>query len=188
MKLSLGAAATLTTLLLLAGCSTPQPARDLAAQGSLVVDQARTEAQGFLDRATLLYRAREGTVRDLATSDVNDGARLSFNDWLSTEVGLPDDHEKRAARLQRVVEKGRAVRLARVNDLAAKTKAIDATFGEPVTLPADKLDAARKAFVNLAQELSPQEWFQFAQRYAKEVNDNVKAVEADTPAPAASAP
>lgn len=179
-----------------AGCSTPKPARDLAAQGALVTDQAQTEAQGFLHRATLLYRAREGVVRDLADSDVRDASKVEFNTWLSNEVGLPGEDARRAERITRVLEKSREVRQARADALAANSASIAATFGEPVKVPPDKLAAAKKAFLNLAQELTAEEWLKFSQAYAKEVNDNLKAMKPDekagagAPAPAspASAP
>ncbi len=184
MKHTACAALAASSLFLLAACSTPKPARDLAGQGALVIDQAQTEARGFVDRATLLFRAREGVVRDLATSDINDGSKAEFNDWLATQVGGADDDQRRVDQINRVLEKHRAVREAREAALAAKTASIKAVFGEAVSLPDEKLGAAKKAFLNLAQELTPEEWLRFSRDYAKEVNDHLKA---SKPAAAASA-
>lgn len=179
------AALAASSLSLVVACSTPKSARDLAGQGALVIDQAQTEAQGFVDRATLLYRAREGVVRDLATSDINDASKVEFNEWLATQVGGSDDDQRRVDQIKRVLEKSRAVREARDSALAAKTASIKAVFGDPVALPGEKLGAAKKAFLNLAQELTAEEWLKFSRDYAKEVNDHLKA---SKPADAASAP
>jgi len=158
----------------------------------MVIDQSQSEAQAFIDRATLIFRAREGTVRDLAASDINDTSKVEFNAWLMTEVGAPNDDMKRIEQIKRVLEKSRKVRRDHEAAHAAKTASIEATYGESVVLPTEKLAAAKKSFLNLAQELTAEEWLQFARNYAKEVNNNIKAIKpadaASAPAPAASGP
>jgi len=169
----------------LTACSTPKPTRDLAAQGAIVIDQAQSEAQSFVERARLLLLARQGTVNDLARSDIKDTSTVEFNDWLAKEVGLAESDEQRALLVRKIIEKSRETRLAQEAALAKRTAEISATYGEPVVLPEAKLAAAKKAFLVLAQELTAEEWLKFAQRYAKEVDDGVKALKA---ADAASAP
>lgn len=175
----------------LAGCSTPRPALDLASQGALVVDQAQTEVQGFIDRSELAYKAREGIVRDLARSDIVDTSQADFRGWVSREADNAGKDADRTERIKRIVAQSRAAREKLEADLAAKSKAIGAIHGGAATVPFEKTAAAKKAFANLAQELSAEEWLRFSWKYAKELNENIKTLKAAEPAaaaPAASAP
>lgn len=122
----------------------------------------------------------------MAKSDINDASKLEFSSWLSKEVGAPSVDEKRVQQVLRVLEQSRANRLANETALAVKITAVGALYGEPVALPTEKLDSAKKAFVNMAQELTAEQWLKFSFNYAKEVNDNLKALQ--PAADAASAP
>ena len=159
-------------------------------KGSIVATGQKEHEQilpkaGWVEHdAAEIWANTQGVVRDLATSDINDGSKAEFNDWLATQVGGADDDQRRVDQINRVLEKHRAVREAREAALAAKTTSIKAAFGEAVSLPDEKLGAAKKAFLNLAQELTPEEWLRFSRDYAKEVNDHLKA---SKPAAAASA-
>lgn len=180
--------AALGALSLATGCSTPQSARDLAAQGVLVMDQAHSEVQGLVDRATLIYRAREGVVRDLARSDISDGARIGFLGAVRVEAGGEGVDNRRSESIKRIVALSRDTREKLQADLAARAAAIDSVFGEPVPVPAEKLGAAKLAMAMLAQELTTDEWLRFSWHYARDVRNVVQNLKADAPASAASAP
>jgi hypothetical protein len=48
----------------------------------------------------------------------------------------------------------------------------------PVAVPRDKIMDLRKAFAQLSEELTTEEWLKFAVAYGKEVQDSVRKLEA----------
>jgi hypothetical protein len=177
LRLSLLAIALLAT-----GCSTPRPVRDLAAQGAVVVDRAETESRAFIDRATQSYKRREAIVLELAAGDIGDRGTADFNAWVAGEAGFPNDRA-RATLIKRIADESRASRERVQAELDKKSKEISGSFGQPVQAPAKNLAEAKKAFLNLAQELSPKEWLEFSFKYAKQVRADLKALD-DASAPA----
>lgn len=161
---------------LCAGCGTPKPARDLAAQGAVVVDKAQTETRAFLERSNQSYRRREAIVNELARGEIADTSVSAFNAWLANEAGFPGDLE-RADLIRRIAEQSRTAREQRQVDLKKKSAEVAAAFGDPANVPITALDEARKAFVVLAQELTPQEWLEFTRAYAKQLQSDLKKLE-----------
>ena len=159
-----------------AGCSTPQPARDLASQGALTVELADTEVRAFIDRATQSYKRREAIVQRLAKGEITDVGNADFNAWVAGEAGLASDHAK-ALQIKKIAEQSRTSRERIQADLDKKAKAISGAFGEPVAAPVKNLAEAKKAFLLLAQELTPKEWLEFSWKYAKQVQADLKAIE-----------
>jgi hypothetical protein len=172
-------------------CSTPQPARELAAQAAVAVDQAQGEVAAFVNRATRAYAARAAIVGEMSRSDLTDTSNAEFRAWLSQEAGFPGD-QARIDLIHRIVDQRRTVREKLQADLDKKAAEIAGSFGEPVAVPDEKLAAAKKAFINLAQELTAEEWLKFSWKYAAQVQADLKGIAppaaAVSPAPAASAP
>ena len=162
--------------LLSAGCSTPKPARDLAAQGAVVVDKAQTETTAFVERATQSYRRREAIVQELARGEIADTSTGAFNSWLANEAGFPKDQE-RADLIKKIAEQSRITREQRQADIEKKRAEVAAAFGDPAKVPVKALGEAKKAFLVLAQELSAQEWLDFTWAYAKQLQSDLKKLE-----------
>lgn len=164
-----------------AGCSTPQPARDLATQGAVLADKAQAEANGFVSRANAAYLRREAIVRELAEGEIRDTTAGDFRAWITAEAGVPTDRE-RIELITRIADRSRQMRTERETALAAKIKQLDEARGPTVQATNTHLAEAKKAFLVLSQELSPSEWFKFAQSYVKQVRADLKAMESAEPA------
>lgn len=160
----------------LAGCGTPKPARELAAQGALVSAQADAEIRAAIERATDSYKRREAIVLRLAKGEIADLGNNEFNAWLEQEVGLASSRDK-SQLIKAVVERSRVARESIQTGIDKKSKELLSAFGEPVTAPVKNLAEAKKAFLVLAQELTPQEWLEFTRQYAKQLQADIKAIE-----------
>lgn len=171
----------LLTALLLAtgGCSTPQPARELAAQGAATADQAQREVEGFLARAAQAYQRREAIVQELAEGETRDLAAHDFRAWIAAEAGMPTD-QARIAKIRQIAEHSRAHREALEAAVAAGRRKIADAAGASVKVPAQSLAEAKRSFLTLAQELSTEEWLKFSWAYVRQVQADLKALkEAD---------
>lgn len=173
---------------IMAGCATPRSARELAAQGAVVTDGAQTELRAFIDRAEQAYRRREAILRELAEGEIRDTASGDFRSWVAAEAGA-NRNDARIALIRRIADRSRQSREAAEVALAAKAQQIAAAASAPAVVPAERLADTRRAFLHLAQELTPQEWLRFSQQYVAELRTELKALKAEAaPAPAASAP
>lgn len=167
---------TLVVCAFSAGCSTPKPARDLAAQGAAVVDKAETETIAFIGRATQSYRRREAIVQELVQGEIADTSTSAFNSWLANEAGFPKDQE-RADLIKKISEQSRVTREQRQTDLEKKRAEVGGAFGDPAKAPVRALGEAKKAFLVLAQELSAKEWLEFTWAYAKQLQNDLKKLD-----------
>lgn len=175
----LGLKASLSTLAacaMVTGCGTPQPARDLAVQGAATVAMADTEVRAFIDRATHAYKRREAIVRGLVKGEIVDVGNADFTAWLADEAGIPDNLALFNL-VKKIAEQSRASRENVQSEMDKKAKEINSTFGAPIPIPEKSLGDAKKAFLALAQELSPQEWLEFSWKYSKQIADDLKALE-----------
>lgn len=168
---------TLTMLLCAGGCSTPQPARDLASQGAVTADKAQGETQAFIQRATQAYQRREAIVLSLAQGEIRDTSAGDFRAWLASEAGVPTDKDK-VELIRNIAEQSRKSRELLEATLAAKVKQIRDAAGGPVNVPAQSLGGAKKAFLNLAQEMTPEEWLRFSWKYASQLQADLKELQA----------
>ncbi len=159
-----------------AGCSTPKPARDLAAQGAAVVDKAQTETTAFIERATQSYRRREAIVQELARGEIADTSTGAFNSWLANEAGFPKDQE-RAELIKKISDQSRVTREQRQTVLEKRRAEVAGAFGDPAKAPVKALGEAKKAFLVLAQELSAKEWLDFTWAYAKQLQNDLKKLD-----------
>lgn len=165
------------TLALLAGCSTPQPARDLSLQGAVMADKAQAEASAFVDRATQAYQRREAIVRELARGEIQDIAAGDFRAFIAAEAGLANERRNMEL-IARLADRSRTSREQAERALAAQQQQLAEAAGPAVKASGTNLAEARKAFLVLSQELTPAEWLAFMQSYLKQVNDDLKALRA----------
>ena len=162
-------------LLAAGGCSTPQPAKDLAAQGAATADQAQRQVEGFLDRAAQAYQRRETIVQELAEGETRDLAAHDFRAWIAAEAGLPTD-QARIARIRQIADQSRAHREKQEAAVAAGRKKIAEAAGPAGKVPARSLAEAKRSFLNLAQELTAEEWLKFSWAYVRQVQTDLKAL------------
>jgi hypothetical protein len=161
----------------LAACSTPKPARDFASQGASMTDKAQSESQAFIQRATEAYKRRYAIVRDLSESEIRDTAGGDFRAWIDTQAGALPGTKARLELISRIAERSRVAREALKAALVAKDQELSASSAMAVTVPAKALGDAKKSFLNLAQEMSIEEWLKFSWGYVQKVNADLKALE-----------
>jgi hypothetical protein len=82
------------------------------------------------------------------------------------------------ALITRLADRSKLMREERETAFVAKAKQLEDARGPAIKASNTNLAEARKAFIVLSQELSPSEWFKFAQSYVKQVRADLKALEA----------
>jgi hypothetical protein len=178
-------AALLTTAVgTMLGCSTPKPARDLAAQGAVIADRSETETLAFIQRANQAYARREAILLRLAEGDIRDRSAGDFRAWIDAQAGVVN-YQKDIDTLVRISDRSRTTREQLATDLAAKAKQIAVAAGPAASAPSANIAEAKKTFIVLSQELTAEEWLKLGQAYVKQVQADLKALNA--PAAAASA-
>ena len=160
---------------LLAGCATPQPARDFASQGAVMADRAQAEVQAFADRVQQAYARREAIVRELARGEILDTSGAEFRAFVGERAGLPTQAAQ-VALISQLAERSRSLREQAEGALAAHDQKLAAAAGTAVKPDGSALADTRRAFLVLAQELTPADWLAFAQGYLKQVNQDLKAL------------
>lgn len=161
---------------LLGGCSTPQPARDFASQGAVMADRAQAEAEAFAARAQQAYARREAIVRAMAAGEILDTANGDFRAFVAERAGAAGP-QTQVALITQLSDRSRGLREQAEKALAAHDQKLAAAAGPAVRPDPAALADARRAFLVLAQELTPAEWLAFAQGYLKQVNQDLKALE-----------
>lgn len=162
--------------LLLSGCSTAKPARDLALQGAVMADKAQAEAEAFVARATQAYQRREAIVRELAQSEIRDTAEGDFRAFIAAQAGMVSE-QRHIALITQLAERSRASREQAELAFAAHAQKLSDAAGPAVKTSSANLAEARKAFLVLSQELSPAEWLAFTQAYFKQLTQDLKALQ-----------
>jgi hypothetical protein len=170
-----------TALLLLTGCSTPKPAKELALQGAAIADKAQAEANDFVDRANQAYKRREAIVRELAEGEIQDTFAGDFRAWIDAQAGV-SRNQASIDLVSRVADRSRSLREDKEAAFAAKAKQFTDAAGPAVKATNTNLADAKKAFLVLSQELSPEEWLAFSQSYIRQLQAELKAL--DTPSKA----
>jgi hypothetical protein len=163
--------------LLLGGCSTPRPARELASQGAVMADQARSQANAFIDRAGQAYGRREAIVRELARGEIADTTGDAFRSYIAAQAGV-QSRQVQVDLVKGLAEHSRVLREHAETALAAHDKALADAAGPAVTLNSAPLADVKRSFLVLSQELTPAEWVKFARSYLTQVNQELKALEA----------
>jgi hypothetical protein len=170
-----------------AACSTPQSARDLASQGAVAVANAQSEVEGFVDQAQKAYARREAIVQGLAASNIADVHADLYRASLSARAGMPN-HDTLVNLIKDIADARKALRVKFLAEQQRRASEISKTFGEPVKVPAESLNTAKKAFLGLAEELTPKEWLEFAWKYASDLQADLKKVKKELDAAAATQP
>jgi hypothetical protein len=153
--------AAILAIFALTSCGTPQPAKELASQGAVVADKAQGEMEGFIRRATQAYMRREAIVQELAEGETRDVAARDFRAWIAAESGASDD-KARTTKIHEIAEQSRSRR------------------EKLVKAPAKSLGEAKQGFMNLAQELTSEEWLKFSWGYVKQVQTDLKTLKDQT--------
>lgn len=160
---------------LLSGCATPKPARDFASQGAVMADRAQAEAEAFAARAQQAYARREAIVRELARGEILDTSSADFRAFVAERAGLPTQAAQ-VALITQLADRSRTLREQAETALLAHDQKLAAAAGATVKPDGAALADTRRAFLVLAQELTPAEWLAFAQGYLKQVNKDLKAL------------
>ncbi|HJV67724.1 hypothetical protein [Ideonella sp.] len=169
--------AACVVIVLLAGCSTPRPARELALQGAVMADKAQAETSAFVDRATQAYQRREAIVRELARGEIEDVSAGDFRAFIAARAGLPREQQQ-IELINELADRSRESReRAEQAFEALQGKLVDAA-GPAVQANVTNLAETRKAFLVLSQELTPAEWLAFTQAYLKQLNQELAALRA----------
>lgn len=161
---------------LVAGCATPKPVLDLAAQGGATVSLAEIALRDYLAITRAQFAARMDLMRAEAASEVQNTSRREIELFLEREAGIKgsDDVARRIRELG--VERGRLRQKA-----AEELRALERTFTVDAAalpqVPAEKLAAARKSFGVLAQELTSEEWVALVVAYAREIKSGLEGLE-----------
>ena len=166
---------------LLVGCSTPKPIRDLAGQGAATVTLSEAALRVYLDSTNAHLTARMELMRAEARSEELDAGKDTFERYIDKEAGVPQ--------VEDLVQKVRTLGAERQKireDAIKKATSVDTKYAfeatKLLTLPTEKLGAARKSFQVLAQELKPSEWLDLFSKYAKEVKTGIDKLKEPPPA------
>jgi outer membrane murein-binding lipoprotein Lpp len=173
-------AAAVAATLLLAGCSTPRPARELALQGAVMADKAQAETHGFVQRADQAYARREAIVRELARGEIEDVSAGDFRAFIAARAGLAKEQQQ-IDLINELADRSRQSREAAEQAVAAMQQKLADAAGPAVQANVVNLAESRKAFLVLSQELTPAEWLAFTQAYLKQLNDDLQALGATKP-------
>lgn len=179
-------ACILCVSVLLYGCATPRPVLDLATRGVGAATSAEAELQRYLAAAQDQLSARVVIVRQLSGRELEESYKDTFANFLRERTG--DKSGEDIASLMRTL--GQERRRLREQLMADAVKLDDVhkkALGDAVGPPAEAFAATRKAFMLLAQELSPQEWLALTAYYAREIHDTVKKIKEEAKADAKKA-
>lgn len=141
-----------------------------------MADKAQAQTQAFVHRATQAYQRREAILHERARGQVQDVTAGDFRAFVAAEAGLANERAQ-VDLIKRLAERSRSSREQAERALAAQADKMTDAAGPTVKIPAAKLAEARKAFVVLAQELTPAQWLAFTQAYMQQLNQDLKALE-----------
>lgn len=157
-----------SALVLVAACATPQPIRDLAAEGAATVGLAEISLRDYVALTHQQLAARMDLVRFDAEQEARDRARREFDRFIDGKAGLPATDD--AANLILLLgNESRKIRAREAEELEKIAQSSTLDVAALAQVPTEKLAAAQKSFTVLAQELSPSEWLALAAGYAKEI-------------------
>jgi len=137
--------------------------------------QAESELDKFVARSNWAYEQRLAGVKRLSMSDIEGRTQYEFENHTAERAAMRDELEMVA--LLRDLSDFRA----RTRENALKQQAQiekNLEVASPVAVPRDKIMDLRKAFAQLSEELTTEEWLKFAVAYGKEVQDSVRKLEA----------
>jgi hypothetical protein len=156
----------------LVGCATPKPVLELASQGVVLTSKTETELESFVARSNRVYRQRLASIKRLASSDIDANAQTEFENYTAQRAGM-----QAQAELMKLIHELSDYR-SKTREKASKQHAdIEKTLGvsgDLAAMPKDKLSAAKRAFAELSEEMTREEWLKFTYSYGKEVDENIE--------------
>ena len=156
-------------------CSTPQPVLHLASHGAAMTSQVGSELDKFVARSNWAYEQRLMGIKRLSTGDIESRAQFAFENYTAERASMRDQTEM--VKLIRDLADYRAkIRDESLKQQAQVEKQLE--VGTSLTVPKDKITGLQKAFEQLSEELSTEEWLMFAIAYGREVQANVKKLDA----------
>jgi hypothetical protein len=163
---------SMLTITTITGCTTPKPILDLASHGAATVGLAEGSLRDYLAATNAQLTARMELLRQSQEQVELEQLRREFSEFLDASAGLPTASE--STKLVRTLA-AESQRLRETQQHELETLIADTTL-DPTTLPhapAEKLDAAKKGFAILSQELSASEWVALAANYAKAISSGL---------------
>jgi hypothetical protein len=168
-----GVAVVIASLLL--GCATPQPVLDLANRGVGATTLAELELKRYLAHSRDELSVRLLLIRQLSQAQLEEAYADAFAAFAKSKAGDTAGDDVYA----QIVMLGTERRRLREQMEAAITKLDDTAQQTLRTVPpssADAFEAARKAFMTLGQELSPEEWLALIVLYAQTITDGINSI------------
>jgi hypothetical protein len=142
-----------------------------------MADQAKAQANSFVERAGQAYERREAIVRELARGEIADTTGDVFRTYIAARAGV-QNRQAQVDLVKGLAEHSRALREQAEAALAAHDKALADAAGPAVKVNAAPLADVKRSFIVLSQELTAAEWVAFARSYLMQVNQELKALEA----------
>jgi hypothetical protein len=159
------------------GCATPKPVLDLASQGVATVGLTEAALRNYLALTSAQLGARMDLVRQDEERLASDQSRREFDKLLDESAGVTRNDQS----TDLIHSLGDGRRKIREQEAADLQKLEQITTFDVTTLPevpAEKLNAAKKGFAVLSQELSAKEWIDLAAGYAGEISADIKTLHA----------
>jgi hypothetical protein len=178
MKNGFAAAPACVLCVVMAGCYTPQPVRDLATKGVGATNLAEAELQRYLAAAQDSLSARLVIVRQTAADDLEESYSTAFTRYLHEKAGQKSGDDLLAV-IRDVGEQRRRGRNQKATALTTVDEAHKKALGDAIPVRTDAFATSRKAFSALAQELTPQEWLELTGVYAQAIQTTLKKVKED---------
>jgi hypothetical protein len=160
--------------MLLFGCSTPRPILDLAGEGAATVGLAEASLRDYVNVTNNQLTARMELLRKGAEGEARDRADRALDLMIDGRAGVPA--REASPLIQTLGDDSRRIREQEAAALQKITETSTLDVDTLAQVPTAKLDAAKKAFAVLAQELTPREWLALAAAYANEIRTGVDSI------------
>jgi hypothetical protein len=158
--------------ILVTGCATPEPVRDLASRGAGTVTLAEDALRDYLAASNAQLQARNDLLRSDAEIIASENADRERTRAFQAEAKIEPPKDS-VALIRRMAEIRQTAREKQQKTLAKI--AVDNTLDTDsiAQAPTGQLDAAKKSFGALSEELSADEWLALAGKYAKVISEGI---------------
>ena len=161
---------------LLAACSTPKPVLELASKGAGTASLAEASLRDYLVATQAQLTARTELVRADAEQIVSETMDREMLDMYRKEAGMTVRNDS-AELIRTLAAKRRDMRQKREQELAKVAAASIVDTSSFAKVPREKLDAAKKSFSVLSEELSSGEWILLVGGYVKVISEGIDQLE-----------
>ena len=118
---------------------------------------AQSESLAFVQRAELDCLRREAILRDLAKGQIRDAFAGDFRAWIDAQAEVSRGQD-RIDTIKEIADQSRLARDRLLAAFEAMRAQVAAPAASAVEVPTTNLLQAKKAFMNLAQDLTSAEW------------------------------